>query len=568
MSQDGYDSFWDIEKLVPKRKKQRRVNFDVTAVELTDSSSAGVNDEDKSEQMTAHGPEPIASGQTAVLHTLCEYSPDNAFISRVRVCKRSEPVRYHEDFERTMHKYMQLTVKTAERVPFFSYVPRYAQLSAARLSWYLYWRSGCRRREYMQTDYSYVLLYVFELLNFDNPQYPQKMIEELCSLWRAYRGEYPQLDRCMPSWVCDYCLVHEVDLPYGILEDFLDDVLKYATLREFFLGVNADGEDARMRTVVREASGYNYRKSKYYTPENKELFDRHILSAAARGIGQSSEEICRDVNSKTYSGLRRDAYAGALCTSSAKRVLCIEYLPVYRSGELRIEATLAVKYAENKLRAVLGIRSRLNTVGLADNVKAAIDGYFWEAFGSSPSGEGYSTARSDDSAEYMAYYDSPSQGLQISRASDIEARSWETAELMGDKFSSDESDLLELEDVQKLIEPAEKKPNAKELAFDFACESVMGGMTFENAPDAGGQLSRVISEMDGLCREVLCLIAQKRPKDAASRAVMGGRFISDVCEQINESALEVFGDVIIENDSGAYYVLEDYESEVKKCLRI
>ena len=530
---DERDDFWDVASLLPKTKKRAgRVSYDTLGVDISEPETVRDMAKENSQKLSR---ESLASQTRKNETPLFDYAPDSPFIRRVSVYSQDSAYRYYEDFDAAMHKYLRLTVKEAVRVPFFSYVPQYSQLSSERLSWYLYWRSGCRRREYMQTDYSYVLLYVFELLNFDNPRYPDRMIEELCQLWRAYRRDYPQLDRCMPDWVCDYCLIHRVSLPYSVVGDFVDGFLQYATLREFYLGLGEYNEDGYARALILGASGYNYKNSKFYAAEHKALYDEHILSAAAYAVGASSEQF-RDVcRGEKMSVLRRDAYAGALCTYKAKRVVVAQYLPLYRSGELRMDATFAVKYAENRLRAYIGVRSRLGVDGMSERIRAAVDEYFDSHLGRLPRSYRDSDFDARVEASYMTYYEAPSSSLEMERAISIEEDSWETATLMGETFEDD--------------------------AVEEVSET-------EESSDAQTDVDTAPIRLDAHMREVLSLISQGKSAEAKRFAVSAGGFISDVVERINESALDLIGDVVIESYDGEYRIIEDYESEVSLWLKI
>lgn len=548
---DERDDFWDVASLLPRTKKrQGHVSFDTSGVDISEPAADTSSSDRETLRLTGEG---FGASQRKSESHLYDHTPDSAFIRRVSVYSQQSAYRYYEDFDVTMHKYMRLTVKEAVRVPFFSYVPQYSQLSASRLSWYLFWRSGCRARNYMQTDYSYVLLYVFELLNFANPRYPDRMIEELCSLWRAYRDDYPQLDRCMPDWVCDYCLVHRVSLPYDIVGDFLDSFLQYASLREFYLGRAEQGECGYARALILGASGYNYKKSKFYTPEHKSLYDEHILSAAAFAVGASSEKF-RDVcRGEKMSVMRRDAYAGALCTYKAKRVIVVEYLPLYRSGELRMDATFAVKYAENRLRSYIGVRSRLGVDGISERIRTAVDEYFDSQLGSIAHTHREYGHSMRDTAEYMAYYDSPTAVHDFERSLDIEQDSWETARLMGESFEDEGSECRD---------KPEREPECEiecEVEREVECE-IQGEAECDATDDA--------IHLDVVMREVLMLIAQGKCARAQQTAIASGSFISDVVERINEAALDFMGDIIIERDSDEYHIIEDYESEVKLWLKI
>ena len=402
MQRNDLDEFWDVGKLLPKRKIKTGSQADTSAVEITDGSSGKeTGSGGESERILS-----VRRRERITPSHIRSYEPDNVFIKKVGVYTYPSDYRYYEDFRVTMHKYLRVTVAEAERVPFFSYLPQYSQLNSGRLSWYLYWRSGCRRREYMPTDFSYVLLYIYELINFENPRHPDRIAEELCSLWRAYREEFRQLDRYLPDWLCDYCLIHGVRLPYDMISDFILDVVEYASLGEFYFGDPSGKKSSYSTFIVCSASGYNYKKSKYYA-DNKQAYDLHIPGAAAYALGIEDTERSSAEDPKTI--VKNDVFVGALCTSAARKSLRIEYVSASRSGVVRTEATLAVKYAENKLRETFGIRSRLDVRGLPDELRSCIDGYFADLFGVNT---GLSRKSEPD---YMAYYENEKKGIEYSR---------------------------------------------------------------------------------------------------------------------------------------------------------
>lgn len=59
-----------------------------------------------------------------------------------------------------------------------------------------------------------------------------------------------------------------------------------------------------------------------------------------------------------------------------KRRIELEYLSCSRSIELRFAVTDMIKYAENNVRSMLGIRSRFHTPNLAMPLRRAADEYF------------------------------------------------------------------------------------------------------------------------------------------------------------------------------------------------
>lgn len=564
MSELDRDGFWDIEKLVPPKKRMGRVQFDTSSVEINDSihSASGSEYADKKasgELMLSDAAEMRRSSLNEKL--LYSYRPENPFIESVSVYSQQGGYQYYADFERAMHKYLRLTVRDAERVPFFSYVPQYSQLSPQRMAWYLYWRSGCRRREYMPTDFSYILLYAFELINFDNPKYPDKMIEELCCLWRAYRNEHRQLDRYLADWVCDYCLIHRVEMPYEIISDFVGEILKYTTLRELYLGCEGDFERAYTQAVLYEPSVYSYRKSKYYTEQTRALFEEHIPTAIARVLDISGDAV---PHGDSPVRIKRDVYVGALCTSTAKRTLHIEYYPLYRPSKMRTEVALAVKYAENKLRAYIGVRSRLLTNGLSDEAKERIDGYFFETLGCVSR---HSLTGEKPEPEYMSYYESKNEGMEIDRALDIEKQSWLTAQLMGECFDS------ECEDCDTASDTAPDAKDNSGVMTDvatrteencmFLLDSEIGDVAFDTSDLAGA-----LESIGDIEREFLRLLLLGDKKRAQRAVIDSGQLVGEVCERINSVSFDMISDILIECDEEGYFILPDYESEVRKWLKI
>ncbi len=559
MSETDRDEFWDIDKLLPKKSARRAAKFDTTSVGI---SSAPMPPETSNPALFSSSELKLSACSAAkekeTARLVLEYSPENAFIGKVSVYTAPSPYRYYEDFELTMHKYLRLTVKEAERVPFFSYVPQYSQLSKQRLSWYLYWRSLCRRREYVQTDLSYIILYIYELLNFENPRHPDRIIAELCSLWRAYRAEYHQLDRYLPDWVCDYCLIHAVSLPTDIVSDFIYDTTEHSTLKGFYYGAENVGSDAYTWGMICAASLYNYKKSKYYTDENKALFDTHIKAAVSFALGEKLGGGSE--GERSYVRHKRDVYVGALCTAAAKRTLYIEHIPLTQARLLRSETTLAIKHAENRLRGILGIKSRLSTVGLDLKLKEKTDRYFAEAFGAEISSEHRRTQETEP--DYMAYYDSQTHGTELCRAADIEAASWDTAQLMCESFDEDDELLFAEQDSAQKEDKKEKSDISKEASKSSA--EAVPLLDFEAYENEEGSCELCLDFCE---REVLSLLLLGKSKEAERTAAEHGRFLSAVCERINEAALDILSDIVTEQRDGEYYVLSDYESEVKQWLK-
>ena len=242
------DDFWNVEDLLPQRSPRRPAPPRPTpeAVEL---------DLTLSPQNTPSESRSIASAVAAVPLTvtresappdpgreedkpLLEYIPGGALLHRVRVYGWQANYHYFDQFADDAVRYAAMKPPAeARRETFFSYFPQYIQMGRRATAWYLYWREGVRRGVYADTDYAYILLYLFELMNLpaDEPATARRYRDLMANVWMAYRRSYPQLDHYMCEWLCDYCLIHALPAPVDLLASALDDIIMGSRLKEFYL---------------------------------------------------------------------------------------------------------------------------------------------------------------------------------------------------------------------------------------------------------------------------------------------------------------------------------------------
>jgi len=112
---------------------------------------------------------------------------------------------YMRDFEDSYPK----------EIPFGDAMPTYADMSLAQLRCYFSWRTETKQGIWREIAYSYVLLYLYELLGIhDNPE---KIAMQLAACWLEMREYHPKLDAKLPQWLKDYYVSHEFSLPFGAL---------------------------------------------------------------------------------------------------------------------------------------------------------------------------------------------------------------------------------------------------------------------------------------------------------------------------------------------------------------
>ena len=531
------DSFWAIEKLVPKKQSARYVTkkYDTDACEISfgKSSASPVKS-----NLTVKPERPLATARAAEIPSDepsslfdGEYLPTSPLIRHVKLYRWRNNYNYYEDFCSSAKKYLNVKATPFPFVPFFSYVPQYAQLTESQLAFYLYWRECVRNGNYIETDYSYIILLIFEIINLGEDYDCTLGQDILCRLHKHYRKKFPRLDRYLGDWICDYSLIHRLPPPK---EEYSASLAESSTLKEFYLFF--DGEDSSndyARLLIKYCTSYDYKKSKFAVDENLKIYDHHVLHALSYVIERLSDgdHILSGANLETNK-LTRDAYTGALCSSKCKRRLEIDFYSFSRSHEMRFLIGDIIKYSENKIRAYIGVKSRLGVYEIPKNVALLLDEYFkanLRTVRHSP------TEKERRAEEYDKLYDAPSSELSLSSAEKIENASWESTNLLVSAF--------EEENTEDTFDVTEMLSSPKEETHEITAPS-----PFEAFLNALGDKKR----------EFVFAALNEDPKMQKSIAKEIGTLPDALADTVNELAAEILGDIILEDNGDFYEIIEDY----------
>ena len=525
---DDMDIFWDVSKLIPKKKPSAsRFSTSEKTTEITFNSADSEPRIAKDERKINFDAFAIKSDDSGEARS---YAPQGSrLIKRVTIKPSRDRFDFYDTFRKAALIYFDYKCDKAEFAPFYSYKPQYSQMSNEQKKYYFYWRDEVRRGRYIKTDYSYVYLYVYEILNLPEKISAESGIKLLIDVWRAYRKDLPRIDANFAIWITDYCLIYELPCPHEQLRDFLFDVITASNFKEFYLSdLGSDGGGSA--ALIAYLSDYDWRQGKYAAGDHAETYRANLHGAMQRvfAVLLSDDMMLRSEPVKAT----RTAFPGSLCTHSVKSILDIEYYSVSDSPELRRRVTAAVKYTENKLRACLGVKSRLAVKDLDNEVKSIIDNYFAAEF------ERLRKKKERENApEYERLYDSGEERLSLADALEIEKASWRVTARLVD-------------------------------GIDEYCDDAD-----EIAPsDAPASCEMQADEKDryGLSKDELDLLRAIASGDGAfvSNAKKAGIMPEVAVERINEAFADNFGDVIIEDDGmGNFSIIEDYLEEINEWLQ-
>ena len=525
---DDKDAFWDLSSLLPARKRTEEKKRFATSITPTpvNASGEGTASIPKEElRLTARSEENCE---------VSEYQPEgNNLIRNVRVIRRISDYNFYDRFRRDAVKYLgEERIEEVPFVPFFSYIPQYAQLSEAQKEYYFYWRSAVRRGEYPRTEESYYFLYIYEIINLPEYISPEQGVDLLISVWAGYRKALPRIDKYMAEWFADYCLVHRINGPFEGLRPFLAKILPHATMKEFYLGAMGDYTPRGIDTALAFFSDYRWRDSRYAAGENYPLFETHIFASLAPVVEYLFTRERFFVKEASRTICRRDAFCGSLCAHNVRCRLQVTYHTVQDVAFLRTCLTAAVKYVENKLRSLLAVKSRLSVNLPLLDVKEMIDRYFDAVAHKIRAPKTVSPP-----PEYEKLYDRPKTAPSFQNATEIERSSWDTTYA------------LVTEEELEMIKSAEK--NKAETG------------TLKKLPNQLIQGEPFLTE-----EELAYLRAVLEENRANVRALLTrtGRLEDELAATINEKSMERIGDVALLEGEDGYQPIEDYREEMSEWI--
>ena len=475
------------------------------------------------------------------------YAPEGMLLRGVRIYPHKNEYGYYAEFCRHARRLLSLEGRECEAVSFFSYMPQYSQLNRAQLNWYLWWRTSFRSGRALAVDYSYLLLYLYEIINLGDAISPSKGQEAMLRLWLSYRSRYPRLDAIVREWLCDYSLLYRLPPP-RLPDDLLGELLTGCRLREFY--VSATVGDTMCDAVLYFCSNYDYKKSKFYRGDAIPHFDRVMRGTVKEALEYLDEQRGGGVTSLGgHSTVSRDAFSGAICAYPYKKRIEVDFVSFSHTYELRYIVTDVLKYAENALRAVLGIKSRLTVYRVSSELSARIDRFLATVL---PKKSQPKKAAAQTPA-YEQNYEPPKRVLSVKRAAEIEAASWQTTKRLIEAFEGAEAEektaakAQNLTPLQGISLPKQAKvAQVASMPVDEEVESLSGKNTTTLAAALGNLVDfvRLADLGDAVAQRDFAIKMNSMP-DA-------------IADKINTVAGDSIGDIILEDMGGYYAVIEDY----------
>lgn len=558
------DDFWDLEKeikkksdasLTPRRSfRQPSTNaIEVTVMKNSNNSAEVFYDSaltnKANDNITIFVP-PHEHVSAKKKYVIKEYSSQKPFIKTVRLISDKECDSVFVENNLFLRERRALIDRTATGnvpyTPYFSYSPRYSQLNRQQLSYYIWWRSQLRSGVYIPTDASYVILYAYEVAACGEGEDRQAALDSLCRVFAKCCGNDASLKMILRDIICDFSLIYDLTV----------SVDSFASVdRRFFFGSSfnipeafIDFSEQNILSICFAAAIYDYRRSKIYTEQTADIFKKAI-GGALRAIFKDEKafEFITSFKNGIYNvtTLEHKPLARMVNIINKNVRLEIEY---YSLSTIQDLVTNAVRYSENRLREHLSIKSKLNILYLNPAVKDAIDSFFDANYPAPPvidrrRREARQQEKTNEINEYDKLYDLPKNEFSPERALKIEEESWETTRKLEAAFGGDI-----IEQSTKIETVIEKAP-MPDVSLNIAPDDNTGGSSI--ITDIASKVEHA-EEFLRLCLSPSLTLQRKFASNI-------GKSIDELADLINEAALDIMSDILLEEDGDGYFIIDDYK---------
>ena len=446
------------------------------------------------------------------------------------------PARNQEtkrSFFESARGYADNIYEKTEHIPFMCYWPSYEYMSESQLNWYFYLRSCLRNGEYIDTDLSYLFVYIYELINQIGADNPDDGFEKMIKIWKNYRKKHDKLDRYLIDWSSDYINYYNCDAgrAFELLEkeDLLllmpaDMLMEYYIKNDMVIPLE----------VLARFSDYKFYESEFIRSSDGNLFTDHLpglFHKIRQKINQNAENNFETLYSPPQ--IKRISKIPFLRApfDNKLNIRLQGYLLYEQHKPLRNFITTVVKEFENQLRAMTKRKGRLRPDKLPDEIIKICQTYAKNAVeGNQP--EQKLEIKIDRERLLALIQDSDEVRKRL-----IEGN----YEYGGEPEQSEQSE--QTEQIENTPPDSAESPPSKREA------------------DSGNKL---LPDLSFVQQKIIDFLMEHNGSSRSGEigAAFPGVFVGVEIDKINDAALETIGDLLIAFEDERWYILEDYISEL------
>ena len=172
-----------------------------------------------------------------------------------------------------------------ENAAYSMYFPNYQMMGYEQLRTYFTWRTKVRAGEVNETSFSYVFVYIYELINDIGVKDCQDGLDKLIYIWNEYRRHEKKLDDYMSEWIKDYYITNDFSFTFDEL------IQKHGLLQEIFDQTSSES----YFDLYSPYSDYKINQSIFYTQETEKIIIE-CFNYVVKAIIQFMNDLNADFN--------------------------------------------------------------------------------------------------------------------------------------------------------------------------------------------------------------------------------------------------------------------------------
>lgn len=432
----------------------------------------------------------------------------------------------------------------SEQVEFSSYFPYYQMLGYKQLRTYFTWRTNIRKGIVGNTSLSYAFLYIYELINNTDGEYPQDNLDKLLSFWRTFRNYDPSIDKYVLRWIKDYHIYYDIPKTF---KEFAEE----HGLIEYYPELKAASDSFELFSSI---SKYDIRKSGFFTAETSKLITdcfSFVMNKIRRGFeaaGMCFDDVFfRPKRMINWNPFKDALFYQHLCQPDRKVIISDDEIYICSNNQWTYSTSITTEkgrqfigYVMKQMESVLRKLTKYKF-----KITASIDMMHPETISALKS-HGLYIDETVQSAVTEFYRESTKIVVTVDDVS--------LARIRREALETQES--LIVEEQPETLEFA-SSPNAAELSNDNVHIDASDTKTSPMS-DTWEELKCALSETE-LHALALILQGENIKKFADDRHMM----LEVLADGINEKAMDFIGDNILDDELMIY---EDYKNQVKGMI--
>lgn len=176
-----------------------------------------------------------------------------------------------------------------EQTPFFMYSPDLSSMNYNQLRTYFTWRTKVRKGYVGKIPYSYVFVYIYELLNNIGVKDGYDGLKKLAFIWKTYRIFEESIDKYMINWIRDYYITNDKPMSF---EELFELCPMLQPTFEF-------DENIDFYEKLLPLSHYKIEKSAFHNDENSILI-RNSFNHTIKRLSEFAQEKGSNLHSMLY----------------------------------------------------------------------------------------------------------------------------------------------------------------------------------------------------------------------------------------------------------------------------